>query len=139
MRERTGFYLIALIAYLILDFVWLTLSSAPLYRATLGDILLPGFRPAPALAVYLLEVLGLTLFVLPQGRRTGRPGTVLGYGAMFGLFTYGLYDLTNLATLKHWTPALTLIDMGWGAVVNGLAALIGWSLTRRLARPRLFT
>lgn len=134
MRAVTLFYFATLIAYLLIDAVWLTLTSTPLYRATLGDILLATFRPAPALAVYVLQTLGLTVFVRPRAM-TGGTAAAAGFGFAFGVFTYGLYDLTNLATLKHWTLSLCLTDMVWGGVVSALAATIGWRATRRRAAP----
>ncbi|MCW8305610.1 DUF2177 family protein [Acidiphilium sp. PA] len=139
MRGRIGLYCATLVAFLVMDAVWLSLTSAPLYRATLGGILLAGFKPVPALAVYLLEVLGLMVFVMPRARASGRASSALGYGALFGMFTYGLYDLTNDATLQHWTLELTLIDMAWGAVVCGVASTIGWLVAGRFSRQRLFT
>lgn len=137
MRANLAFYITTLIAYLVLDAVWLTLTSVPIYRATLGNILLTGFNPAPALAVYLLQALGLLVFVLPRARQHGSL-SALGNGFAFGVFTYGLYDLTNLATLKHWTVSLSITDIIWGGVVSGLASLIGWSIARRFRRQRIF-
>ena len=48
----------------------------------------------------------------------------------FGLVGYGVYDLTNQATLKTWPLALTLVDMAWGAFLTGLAALAGYAVGR---------
>jgi uncharacterized membrane protein len=30
---------------------------------------------------------------------------------------FGVYDLTNYATLDRWPLALTVVDMAWGACV----------------------
>lgn len=138
MRTSLTYYATTLIAYLLIDAVWLTLTSTPVYRATLGAMLLADFKPAPAFAVYLLQVLGLATFVLPRAAGGGGNGAAAGGGFAFGIFTYGLYDLTNLATLKHWTWGLSLTDMVWGGVVSGLASLIGWSVARRFRRQRIF-
>ncbi len=40
-------------------------------------------------------------------------------GALFGLITYATYDLTNLATLKDWPLALTVVDLIWGTILAG--------------------
>lgn len=123
MRRPVLLYLVMLIAYLVIDSVWLTFTSNALYRATLNDILLPGFHLAPAIAVYFLQVLGLVVFVMPRAIASGRGITALFYGAAFGLFTYGLYDLTNDATLRHWTLPLNpdRHELGCGGVRVGLA------------------
>lgn len=138
MRSTITFYVATLVAYLLIDAVWLTLTSTAIYRATLGDILIPGFRAGPAFAVYLLQVLGLSVFVFPRAASGGGSGAALGYGAAFGIFTYGLYDLTNLATLKHWTIGLSITDIIWGGIVSALASLLGWLAARRLVRQRIF-
>jgi uncharacterized membrane protein len=53
----------------------------------------------------LLFPIGLTIFAL----RGGSLALAAVNGAIFGLFTYATYDLTNQATLRKWTQ-LTLID-----------------------------
>jgi uncharacterized membrane protein len=52
------------------------------------------------------------------------------YGALFGALAYATYDLTNHATLRNWTLQLTLTDMAWGAFASGVAAVVGFYLTR---------
>ena len=52
---------------------------------------------------------------------------------MFGLCTYGTYDLTNHAVMKIWSWHLTVIDMVCGSVVTGIAATAGaWMQRRRV-------
>ena len=34
-------------------------------------------------------------------------------GALLGVVTYGMYDLTNLSTLRGWSLKLTFIDIAW--------------------------
>jgi uncharacterized membrane protein len=46
-------------------------------------------------------------------------------GALFGLFAYATYDLTNFATLKVWSLRVTVLDIGWGALVTAAAASAG--------------
>lgn len=43
-------YVAAAVIFLALDAVWLSTMNQPLYRAHLSDILLDGFRLAPAIA-----------------------------------------------------------------------------------------
>jgi len=54
-------------------------------------------------------------------------GTAILYGALFGFLVYMTYDLTNLATIKAWTVPLTLIDMGWGALLAAAATAAGFA------------
>jgi len=57
-------------------------------------------------------------------------------GALFGLFAYGTYDLTNQATLKVWSTTITLADMAWGATLTAIAASAGFVAARGFARRR---
>ena len=47
-------------------------------------------------------------------------------GLFLGFAMYGVYDLTNLATLKGWNLEMTLIDMAWGTFLCGSAAAVGF-------------
>ncbi|MBP9843111.1 MAG: DUF2177 family protein [Candidatus Pacebacteria bacterium] len=79
----------------------------------------------PALLVYLLLGLGAALLVFPSAEGLWR---VVLLGGLLGLVTYGVYDLTNLATLSSWTMRLVVVDIAWGtflcATVSGLVYLI---------------
>ena len=46
-------------------------------------------------------------------------------GALLGLFAYGTYDLTNLATLKGWPVFLSILDMAWGTAETSVSAVAG--------------
>ena len=59
--------------------------------------------------------------------------TALVSGAILGAVAYGTYDMTNLATLKDWSIAVSGVDMAWGTVLTALAATAGYVATRQLA------
>lgn len=115
-------YVIALFLFGIADALWLTTMGASLYRATLGDILHPTVRLWPAIAFYLLFPVGIVVFAVAPGLRSGSPGEAALYGAILGLITYATYDLTNFATLRNWTLKITVIDLAYGAVVVAIVA-----------------
>lgn len=48
--------------------------------------------------------------------------TAAVYGALFGLFTYATYDLTNYATLRNWTLQLTVVDVAWGTILGAVTS-----------------
>jgi uncharacterized membrane protein len=114
-----------LIIFTVIDAVWLGLISAAMYRQTLGDILLDKFRIGPALAFYLLNIAGLMVFAVPSAPGPKAWQQALLFGALYGVFTYATYDLTNYATLKAWTLRLTLTDIAWGAFVSATATALG--------------
>jgi uncharacterized membrane protein len=63
---------------------------------------------------------------------TGQLGHAAANGALFGLFAYATYDLTNHATLRVWTLKLTLADMAYGTVATGLASVGAFIALRQL-------
>jgi uncharacterized membrane protein len=120
------------VLFLGLDAVWLSQTQEILYRRYLPGILLDGFRVFPALLFYILYVCGIMVFALEPADQSGRIATAAKRGAFFGLVAYGTYDLSNQATLSAWSGVVTAADMAWGTVATGLAASIGFILTRGL-------
>ncbi|HTI03637.1 MAG TPA: DUF2177 family protein [Acidisoma sp.] len=127
-------YIAALLVFLALDLIWFAVMGQS-YRSVLGPMLAPNIRWGAAALFYLLDILGLMIFVMLPGRRRGALW-VLAHGALFGLFTYATYDLTNLAVIKGWTAVLTLQDVIWGMVASSIASIFGWALMRDRARRR---
>jgi uncharacterized membrane protein len=134
MTRYIAAYLATLIVFLAIDFVWLSSMANTLYRPVLKEILLPDFRLAPAIVFYLLFALGLVIFGVSAGIRSGNWTDALLFGALFGFFAYATYDLTNQATLKNWETRLSVIDMAWGTVVSGAAATAGYFLSGWIER-----
>jgi uncharacterized membrane protein len=125
-------YLITLVAFVAIDFVWLSTMANTLYKPTLGDMLAPSFRPVPAVLFYLVYAAGLTFFAVRPGLEGGGLGTALLCGAVFGFVAYATYDLTNQATLKNWSTVLTAADLAWGTGLSGAAAGAGQWLTLKI-------
>lgn len=126
-------YVVALAAYVALDAVWLTLTSKPLYRATLGDMLLPDLNAVPAIVFYLVYPVGLLVFAVAPALRNGACVPALAYGALFGALAYATYDLTNYATLRNWTLQITVADILWGAFASAAVSVIATLIARRFA------
>ena len=113
-----------------LDALWLGWAGKNLYRPALGELLAPGFRPAPAIAFYLLYIAALVWFAVRAGQ-AGGIGTAVLNGALLGAICYATYDLTNQATMKVWPVHVTLIDIAWGAFASAVAAGVGcWAVAR---------
>jgi len=106
------------------DALWLSYFARALFRPVLGGILLDNPRWSAAIVFYLLYAVGVLIFPIALGGRSGWPSAAL-YGALFGILAYMTYDLTNLATIKAWTLPLALIDIAWGALLTALASATG--------------
>lgn len=117
-------YFAALVPFGVIDAIWLSLMGPALYRPTLGDILLQDIRLGPAIVFYLIFPIGLVVFAILPGLRSGSILTAVALGMLFGALAYATYDLTNFATLRAWTLQLTVLDIVYGAIASGIAALV---------------
>lgn len=135
MKTYFAAYLFTLVAFLVIDFIWLSTMASRLYRPAIGDLLAENFRLAPAVVFYLIYAAGLTFLAVRPAFQTGEWTTALLYGAVVGFMAYATYDLTNQATLKSWSTALTVADLLWGTFVSAAAATIGYLITVRLIGP----
>jgi uncharacterized membrane protein len=131
MKANVIAYAVAAVVMLGLDAVWLTLTADRLYRPLIGDLMLDGFRLFPAMSFYALYLCGVVIFAIRPALATGRWSTAFVQGALFGLFAYATYDLTNQATLKIWSTTITLADMAWGCVLTSLCATAGYFAASR--------
>ena len=125
-------FVVLLLALAVLDGIWLGVVMKDFYRRSLAPIArmadgaLDPIWPVAAL-VYPVLAAGLAVFVLARART---PFEALALGALFGAMTFAVYDLTNHATLREWRPAMTMIDIAWGACSCGVASWVTAALTR---------
>jgi uncharacterized membrane protein len=133
-RRVTFAYFATLIAFLALDAVWLSTMVERLYKPAIGHLMRDGFALPPAIAFYVLYILGLVVFAVTAGLDTGRATTAAWRGALFGLVAYATYDLTNQATMRDWPWAVTLADLAWGTFASALACAAGCRAAMALAR-----
>jgi uncharacterized membrane protein len=56
-------YVTALIVFVLVDAIWLSVMGNLIYRPILGDILLPSLRVAPAVVFYAMFPVGIVLGV----------------------------------------------------------------------------
>jgi len=118
-------YALTVPVFFAIDMAWLGLIAKKFYARQIGHLMAPKVQWAPALIFYFLFIAGILVFaVLPAVEKGAWSKAVLA-GALFGLFTYATYDLTNLATLRDWPLLVTAIDLVWGMVLT--AAVSGAS------------
>jgi uncharacterized membrane protein len=123
-------YIATGISFALIDSVWLRSMYTRLYKPEIGELMYEnGFRLGPAVAFYLLYILGMMIFAVGPALNSGKWQTALLWGALLGFFCYMTYDLTNYATLKVWSLKVTVLDIIWGTVLTGSASLAGWWVT----------
>jgi uncharacterized membrane protein len=123
---RVTKYIIAYIAcalvFFPIDYVWLSRMGAAFYRPQLGNLLLEN----PNLAVAGLFYLAY-FAIHPANSLTH----AMVLGAALGFIAYGTYDLTNLSTVKGFTPAVAIVDMAWGTALTAISAGAGyWAMNQ---------
>ena len=130
MKQFLVAYLGAALTFLAVDYVWLTHVARNFFVERLGHLLLDKPIYAAAGGFYLLYAVGIVIFAVMPALRIGSPGLALMYGALFGFFCYGTYDITNFATLKGWPVQVMMVDVAWGTALTGLSALAGFAAAK---------
>ena len=118
-------YLACALVMGMLDFLWLSNMLEAFYRPVLGPMLAEKPNMAAAFSFYILYLTGILIFAVVPALSSGNWWTASCYGALFGLFAFATYDLTNLATLKIWSVKISLIDIAWGTVLTSVTASAG--------------
>ncbi len=121
-------YLTALVTFLIIDGIWLTVVAKNFYAKYLGYLMAPTPNLIAAGVFYLIYILTLVVLVVAPALQKGSLSSALLMGGLLGLCAYATYDLTNLATIKDWPLVITIVDLVWGtfltAAVAGISYLI---------------
>ena len=122
MRLRPADIAAAVVAFLALDAVWLSLMGPRRYQPALGHLMRTDVDWLAAALFYALYLTGvLVLAVLPAASVQGAAWR----GALFGLVAYATYDLTNQATLRGWPWHVTVLDLCWGTFATAVASAAG--------------
>lgn len=114
-------------ALIILDLLWLGLVAQPWYAQGFAQFTkhgAPSISWPAALATWALMVVGLQYFVAPLMTASYIPALVSSI--FFGIVVYGVYDLTNLATIAGYPLWLAVMDILWGSLVYGILGSIVW-------------
>ena len=131
-RTALRSYVVAVVVFLLLDLVWLTVVARGLYDDQLGLLLADPVRPVPAVLFYALFVAGLVHFVVLPALGRDSVRWALGSGAFFGLVTYATWDLTSLSVIEGFPAALVPVDLAWGAALSATVCGVTTLVVRRL-------
>lgn len=126
MLKYLAIYLSFLVALVAIDLVWLLGLAKNLYRDQMGDLMASEPKLFAGLAFYLVYALGACIFVIVPALSKQSWIYALQYGALFGLFCYMTYDLTNLAVIRNFPTQLALIDIAWGSFVTAISTGIAY-------------
>ena len=123
-------YFSFLICLLVVDMIWLLGIAKNLYRAEMGSLMSPNPNLLAALGFYLLYALGANIFVIQPALQKQLWLDAVLYGALFGLFCYMTYNLTNLAVIRDFPSKLAIIDMVWGSFLTAACSVFAYALAQ---------
>ena len=130
-------YCIALPIFFGLDMIWLGVAAKNFYAKQIGFLMKANVNWAAAILFYLLFIAGLVVFVVAPAVERGSWLRALLFGALFGLTTYATYDLTNLATLKDWPLAVTVVDLIWGMVLAASVSVASYLVAAKIGASKI--
>jgi len=114
--------IISAIVMLILDGVYLYFNKKALLDQIINiQRVIMQFRPLGAIICYILLIGGLNYFIINRNRS-------IMEAFIFGLVVYGVYDSTNYATLKKWSPELAIMDTVWGGILMSTTTYLTYML-----------
>ena len=70
-----------------------------------------------AVICYIFLIIGLNYFII-------RPHRSVSDAFLFGIVVYGVYETTNWAIFKNWSPISVIIDTLWGGTLFALTTFI---------------
>lgn len=120
-------YVATLVVFLALDALWLGLVAKNFYQSQIGELMLTEPKLVAAAVFYPMYIVGVVLFIVHPALSAQSLARAAVFGGLYGLFAYGTYDLTNLATLKGWTLQMVVVDMAWGLAATALASAAGYA------------
>lgn len=137
MIQYLKVYGVALSVFLVVDLIWIGFIARTFYQDQLGFLLSSSPNWIAAIIFYLMFVAGLLFFVVIPGlKKTGLKDSLFR-AALFGILTYGTYDLTNLALIEGWPVLVTVVDIIWGMVLSVIVCLVSVKLGRHFDSPSI--
>jgi uncharacterized membrane protein len=107
------------VVYVSLDLLNFKVVARKLYASFYNKGVTNYYAAAAIYLLYPLAVVGLT------SARDVRTAALKG--ATLGLTAYGMYHLTNMATMDKWPAGIALYDTLWGVLVTmTMATLVRW-------------
>lgn len=124
-------FFVGLVVFLLLDGIWLGLIENTNWKSQIKKIQRgtdPIFRGNYGAIVYTSIILSIILFVLPMANVKDNTNDkekyylVLIYGALFGFFSYSIFDFTNLALFYQYELPIAIRDVLWGTFATSVCS-----------------
>ena len=123
--------LLTALIFLIIDIIWLSFAVKSFYRPNIGHLLLEKPVMWAAAMFYIIYVIGIGVVIIEPNINFDNTLGFLFKAFIFGLVAYGTYNLTNMATVRGWSPSVVFVDMIWGGSLTALSSYSGIILAKR--------
>jgi Predicted membrane protein len=124
--------ILAALIFLVIDIIWLSFAVKSFYRPNIGHLLLDKPVMWAAGLFYVLYVLGIAIVIIQPSLNSNDLNSVIYKAFIFGLVAYGTYNLTNMATIKGWSPSVVFVDMLWGGTLTAFSSYLGILFAKKL-------
>jgi len=118
---------VSILTLIVLDLLWILFFMNKKYQKQVMNV--QGSKlvidKMSVIYAYILMIIGLVVFVLPNIRKGSELKDSLMYGFLFGVVVYGVYDFTNNALFENWNTTLAYIDIAWGGFVFFITSYVG--------------
>ena len=123
---------LAALIFLIIDIIWLSFAVKSFYRPNIGHLLLDKPVMWASVMFYIIYVVGIGVIIIEPSINYNNTFSFLFKAFIFGLVAYGTYNLTNMATIKGWSPSVVFVDMIWGGSLTAFSSYYGIMLVKKL-------
>ena len=124
--------LLTALIFLIIDIIWLSFAVKSFYKPNIGHLLLDKPVMWAAAMFYIIYVFGIGVVIIEPSISLDNTFNFLLKAFVFGLVAYGTYNLTNMATVKGWSPSVVFVDMIWGGSLTAFSSYFGILLAKKL-------
>jgi uncharacterized membrane protein len=111
LKNNFSKFIVILILVTIIDMIWIQTFAKNKYQIMIKDIQGEPMKLNMRYAVACYIIIALLVLLLINKN--------FGYSELFlaGLFTYGIFDLTNASVFNKWDIMFGLADMIWGGIL----------------------
>ncbi|MFA7416934.1 MAG: DUF2177 family protein [Acholeplasma sp.] len=134
MKKNILLFIVAMIVFLVIDLLWLGVIAQGFYQEHLGELLSDEFKLIPAVIFYITFIIGLVYLVLKPGIDKNSYKQVFIFSILYGIATYGAYDLTNYATMRDFPLLIVVVDLTWGTLLTITTSTISYYIYTRFIK-----
>lgn len=123
MKDLKSFVVI-MILYLVIDLPVIGYLNSKMYVDNFKQITngKTTFKLIPAMVAYLILSLSVYYFIIKKSSNITTDSLMLGF------VIYGIYNATNLATLKNYSVKVSIVDTLWGSFLTFLISNLSKSI-----------